>query len=191
VELARGRTEYWAGHFGVAARILTQFLDTITDQPIPLHSQTYGIAPVVAAYGQGCQALWFIGRPDQARTWARNCLVSAEESREPFALAHASFLELLCGNQNGAADFADRAVRVSSDHGVAMFVPMTRFFAGAARAAQGRLEEGLAAMLPRSSSTARWRECSSTISCSDCSVPPTPAQRDGRKASRGWRRGSS
>jgi hypothetical protein len=29
-----------------------------------------------------------------------------------------------------------------------MFVPMTRFFAGAARAAQGRLEEGLAAMLP-------------------------------------------
>ena len=151
VDLARGRTEYWTGHFGVAARILTQFLDTNTSQPIEPHTQIYGIAPVMAAYGQGSHALWFAGRPDQARTWARCGLAGAEASREPFALAsalvHSSFLELLCGNQEAAAAFAERALRVSSDHGVATFAPMSRFLAAAGRAAQGGSEAAFAAML--------------------------------------------
>ena len=152
VELARGRTEFWSGHFGTAARIFAQFLDAVTGQPIEKRPQTYGIAPAIAAYAHGSLALWFLGQPDQARAWSQKAIAGAEESREPFALAsaltHASFLELLCGNAAGAAHLAARAAKVSADHAVATFVPLSRFFGGAAMADQGDLEDGLAAMLP-------------------------------------------
>ena len=151
-ELAHGRTEFYSGHFGAAARIFTRFLDAVAAQPIERRAQTYGISPLIATYRHGCLALWFLGRPDQGRAWAQIGITAAEETREPFALASAltsaSFLQTLCGNSDEAAHLAARAATVSADHAIANFVPMSRFFGGAALAGQGDLEGGLAAMLP-------------------------------------------
>jgi len=151
-ELAHGRTEFYSGHFGAAVRIFTQFLDAVAARPIERRAQTYGISPLIATYRHGCLALWFLGRPDQGRAWAQIGITAAEESREPFALASvltsASFLQTLCGSSDEAAHLAARAATVSADHAIANFVPMSRFFGGAALAGQGDLEGGLAAMLP-------------------------------------------
>ena len=151
-ELAHGRTEFYSGHFGAAVRIFTRFLDAVAARPIERRAQTYGISPLIATYRHGCLALWFLGRPDQGRAWAQIGITAAEESREPFALASvltsASFLQILCGHSDEAAHLAARAATVSAEHAISNFVPMSRFFGGAALAGQGDLEGGLAAMLP-------------------------------------------
>ena len=76
----------------------------------------------------------------------------AEESRRPHSLAsaliHATILELICGDAEAAARHAARSAKVSAEHAVANFGPMSRFFAGTARAARGDVAGGLAEMLP-------------------------------------------
>jgi hypothetical protein len=72
----------------------------------------YGGDVAVTAFTQGGLALWFLGRPDQARVHARYGLSLAEKSGRPFdrasALFKSAFLELLCGDAAAAADLASR-----------------------------------------------------------------------------------
>jgi len=151
-ELAHGRMAFWSGRFGAAASIFTQFLEDVARQPIEMKAQTYGLDPVVAAHGHGSLALWFLGYPDQARAWAAKGIARADDRRDPYGLAsaltHSTILELLCGNAEGATGLAGRAMTVAANHAVATFGPMSRFFHGAALAAQGDVEAGLAEMLP-------------------------------------------
>jgi hypothetical protein len=150
--LARGRTEFWRGNFEVASRVLTEFLEDVIRRPIEVRAQTYGVDPVVGAYGVSGLALWFLGHPDQARARARSGIASGEESRQPHALAsallHATMVELLCGNVDAVAGLAARTAKVCADSAIANFGPMSRFFAGAALAVGGDVESGLAEMRP-------------------------------------------
>jgi hypothetical protein len=124
-KLARGRTALWSGHFAAAARVFGQFVDDVAREPIQMRAETYGVAPVVAAYAEGCLALWFLGYPDRARQWAGQAIARAEESRETYshasALVHASFLALLCGDADGTARLAERAEQVSGSQAVARY----------------------------------------------------------------------
>ena len=151
-ELARGRMAFWSGRFGAAASIFTQFLEDVARQPIEMKAQTYGLDPVVAGHGHGSLALWFLGYPDRARVWAAKGIARADHRRDPYGLAsaliHSTLLELLCRNAEAATRLAARAMTVAADHAVATFGPMSRFFHGAALAAQGDVEGGLAEMLP-------------------------------------------
>ena len=151
-EVALGRSEFWQGHFRLAARRFTRFLEDVRRQPIEVGDQTYGVDPVVAAHGVGSLALWFLGHLDQAHARARDGIAYAEESRRPHSLAsaliHATILESICGDAEAAARHAARSAKVSADHAVANFGPMSRVFAGAARAVRGDVEGGLAEMLP-------------------------------------------
>ncbi|HXJ81266.1 MAG TPA: hypothetical protein VMS64_21630, partial [Candidatus Methylomirabilis sp.] len=151
-ELARGRIAFWSGRFSAAVSIFTQFLEDVARQPIEMKAQAYGLDPVVAAHGHGSLALWFLGYPDQARAWAAKGIAHADDRRDPYGLAsaltHSTLLELLCGNAEGATGLAGRAMTVAANHAVATFGPMSRFFHGAALAAQGDVESGLAEMLP-------------------------------------------
>jgi len=152
VDLARGRSEFWSGHFPAAIEIFTRFLEDAAEHPIAMRAQTYGEDPTFVAYGHGSLALWFLGRPDQARTWAAKGMAWAEEHRDPFSLAsaltHSTFVELACGNAEGATRLAARTKQVAAEHMLAMFDPMGRFFHGAALAAHGDVGAGLAEMLP-------------------------------------------
>ena len=151
-EVALGRCEFWQGHFRLAARRFTRFLEDVSRQPIEVGDHTYGVDPVVAAYGVGSLALWFLGHVDQAHARARDGIAYAEESRRPHSLAsaliHATMLESICGDADAAARHAARSAQVSADHAVANFGPMSRVFAGAALAARGDVEGGLSEMLP-------------------------------------------
>jgi DNA-binding winged helix-turn-helix (wHTH) protein/tetratricopeptide (TPR) repeat protein len=151
-ELARGRTEFWTGNFGPAVRHLTQFLEGIEKQPVGLRPETYGADPAVAGFMQGGLALWFLGRPEQARASARRGLSHAESSRQPFsiasALVHSAILELLCRDAEAAAGYAARAANVSAANAIALFRPFSQFFRGAALAEQGDTDGGLSEMLP-------------------------------------------
>jgi adenylate cyclase len=149
-ELALARCEFWQGQFGPAARRLTRFLEEVNQHPLVVRDQTYGVDPVVAAYGMGSLALWFIGHVDQAHARAREGIAYAEASRRPHSLAsaliHATILESICGDADAAARHAARSAKVSADHAIANFGPMTRVFAGAARATRGDVEGGLSEM---------------------------------------------
>jgi len=195
VELARGRMEFWSGHVVTAARISTQFLEDVARQPLEIRPQTPGLHPVVAAYAENSLALWFLGHPDQARAQARKGIAYAEESRQPFglasALAHSMFLEFLCGNAEGAARLAARTASVCADHAVSTFGPMSRFFAGAALAAQGDVEGGLSEMLLPA--LAEYREVvgrSTAKSWSRLSPPRTGKPNGGTRDSTGSMKGS-
>jgi len=149
-ELALGRCEFWQGHFTLAARRFTRFLEDVRRQAMEVGDQTYGVDPVVAAHGVGSLALWFLGHLDQAHAWARDGIAYAEASRRPHSLAsaliHATILESICGDADAAARHAARSEKVSADHAIANFGPMSRVFAGAARAVHGDAEGGLAEM---------------------------------------------
>jgi adenylate cyclase len=151
-ELALGRCEFWQGHFTLAARRFTRFLEDVRRQPMEIRDQTYGVDPVVAAHGMGSLALWFLGHLDQAHALARDGIAYAEASRRPHSLAsaliHATILESICGHAEAAARHGARSAQVSADHAVANFGPMSRVFTGAARAMRGDVPGGLAEMLP-------------------------------------------
>ena len=150
-ELALARCEFWQGQFGPAARRFTRLLEEVKQRPLEVGDQTYGVDPVVAAYGVGSLALWFIGHVDQAHAWVREGIAHAEASRRPHGLAsafiHGTTLESICGDADAAARHAARAEKVCADHAIAHFGPMARVFAGAARATHGDVEGGLSNMV--------------------------------------------
>ena len=151
-EVALGRCEFWQGQFQASCRRYTRFLEDVERRPLEVRDQAYGVDPVVAAHGVGSLALWFLGHLDQAHARARDGIAYAEASRRPHSLAsaliHATILESICGDADAAARHAARSEKVSADHAIANFGPMSRVFAGAARAVHGDAEGGLAEMLP-------------------------------------------
>ncbi len=150
-ELARGRTEFWKGNFRAAARILTHFLNEIERQPIAMRAGMYGVQPLIPGLAICGLTLWFLGRPDEARTLAGRGLAFAEDSRQPFsiasALVHWAILELLCRRWDTAADLAARAAQISAANDFSHFAALSRFLGAAARAEQGDVERGLPEML--------------------------------------------
>src|SRR5262249_12668288 len=124
-ELARGRTELWTGHSGVAARVFDRILKRVEKEAVEVHARAYGVHPLVATLAQGALAFWLHGRPDQARALAERGLAQAERSGQPFDLAsvlcHGGFIELVWGNPHAAAGAATRAAAICRDHDVAYF----------------------------------------------------------------------
>lgn len=150
-ELARGRTELWSGHVGVAVRIFMQILESVETQAVDFQVGAYGVHPVVGALAQSAVALWLHGRPDQARAHAERGLAQAEKSAQPFDLAsvlcHAALVEVVCGNTDAAGAAAARAAAICRDQDVAYFQPLSRFLVGAALAEHGDVDAGLPDMV--------------------------------------------
>ncbi|HEY7205006.1 MAG TPA: AAA family ATPase [Methylomirabilota bacterium] len=150
-EAARGRTELWSGHCGIAVRVFTQILERVETDAVDLHAHAYGVQPVVVALAQGAVASWLHGRPDQARAQVDRAIAQAEKSGQPLDLAsvlcHAGFVELVCGNVDAAAGAAGRAAAVCRSHDVAYFQPLARFLLGAVAAERGDVEGGLPEMV--------------------------------------------
>ena len=147
--LARGRTQFWTGHFGPADRLCSEALRDLS--VIEARAEVYGVDPMVGACGIGSMALWFLGHPEQARARAERGIAYAEKSGRPHSVAsaciHAVMLELFRRDGDAAARLAARTTRICADHSAANFGPMARVFAGAALAEQGDPEGGLSAMV--------------------------------------------
>lgn len=149
-DLARGRTELWNGHFGVAVRVLTEVRERIEKDAVEFHADAYGIHPEFAALGQGSLALWFHGCPDQARTQVERALAHAERRGEPLdvasGLCQLALVQHLCRNTDAVLEAATRALAVCREKDVVFFLHMSQFFAAAALAERGDLEGGLSEM---------------------------------------------
>jgi predicted ATPase len=95
-------------------------------------------------------ALWFLGRADQAAARMEDGLTLARELSEPSGLAHAlffaGFLHQLRREERMAQEFAEAAVEISAEHGLALYEAMATVTAGWAMAGQGRQEEAIAKM---------------------------------------------
>jgi DNA-binding winged helix-turn-helix (wHTH) protein len=149
--LARGRVQFWTGHFGTADRLCSEALRVPSGQAVEVHAEAYGVDPMVGACGIGSMALWCLGHPEQARARAAHGIAYAEKSGRPHSVAsaciHAVMLELFRRDGDVAARLAARTERICADQPAANFGPMARVFAGAALAEQGDPERGLSTMV--------------------------------------------
>jgi adenylate cyclase len=128
-----------------------QFRERVQTEAVQFRSDTYGVHPIYAAFAQGSVALWFHGRPDQARAYAEQGLAHAEKSGQPFEIAsglsYLALIHLLSRNTDAVAALAARAVAVAREHDLAFFLPRSRFLGGAARVEHGDVEGGLSEMV--------------------------------------------
>ena len=94
--------------------------------------------------------LWFLGQPDQALNRIQEALTLARELCEPHGLAHAflfaAILHQLRREARMAQEYAEAAIAVSSEHGLAMYQAHATIARGWALVEQGRQEEAIEQM---------------------------------------------
>jgi predicted ATPase len=99
----------------------------------------------VATRCHAAWTLWFLGLPDQALDRIQEALTLARELAEPHGLAHAFFfasiLHQLRREARIAQEYAEAAIAVSSEHGLALYQAMATLTLGWALIEQGRQEE--------------------------------------------------
>jgi predicted ATPase len=110
----------------------------------------YAPNPGVAIRCFAAWALWFLGQPDQALERIQEALALARESSEPHSLAHAllfaAILHQLRREEKMAQQYADAAVAVSTEHGLAMYHAMATTTRGWAVIDPGREEQAIQQM---------------------------------------------
>jgi predicted ATPase len=94
--------------------------------------------------------LYALGYPDRAWAKSREMLGAAQRSSDPFILAQAScnaaLHNLMRGDGTAAQRCAEEAMALTEKSGFVSFLAMATISHGAALIAQGRCEEGIAAM---------------------------------------------
>jgi len=126
----------------------------------------YALNPGIAMRCFAAWALWFLGRPDQARDRIQEAMALARELSEPHGLAHAMFfaaiLHQLRREARMARDYAEAAAAVATEHGLVMYQALATMTLGWASIEEGREEEsierireGLAAVLATGASLMR------------------------------------
>jgi len=110
---------------------------------VVLYSQDSGVAML----SYGAWALWFLGQPDRSLERMQEALALANELAEPHGLAHAfyfaSILHHLRREEQLAREYAEAAIKVSSEHGLTLYQAMSTITRGWASFDQGSVEEGI------------------------------------------------
>jgi predicted ATPase len=110
----------------------------------------YAQNPGVAMRCFAAWALWFLGQPDQALEQIQEALTLAHELSEPYGLGQALFfaaiLHQLRREERRAQEFAEAAIAVSSEHGLALYQAMATITRGWALIGQRREEEAIEQM---------------------------------------------
>jgi predicted ATPase len=139
-------TSYWQGEFertrGYAAESRARYHPAMR-RTLPLYGDDMG--PYGYIY-EG-MALWFQGRPDQARPWVEKGLAVARESRYAFsiaaALSFATQLEQLGRDAAATEALAERAIAYCQEQGFPLYLAAALAHRGWARAMQGDVPRGL------------------------------------------------
>jgi predicted ATPase len=110
----------------------------------------YGQNPVVAIRCHASWALWFLGVADLALERIQEALKLARELSEPHGLAHtlyfAANLHQLRREARLAQEYADAAIAVSREHGLALYEAMATVTRGWSLIEQGRVKDGIEEM---------------------------------------------
>jgi predicted ATPase len=115
-----------------------------------LASRFIGLDRGVNCLSYTAHTLWYLGYPDQSLSKVNEALALAEWLSHPHSLAFAEFfvgrLHQLRGDAPAAQEAAERLIALSTEHGFTFWLAQARIGRGAAMAAQGRNEEGIAQM---------------------------------------------
>ena len=110
----------------------------------------YALNPGVAMRCFAAWSLWFLGQPDQSLERMHEALTVARELSEPHSLVHALFfaaiLHQLRREERMAQEYAEAAIAVSTEHGLAMYQAMATITRGWALIEQGPEEEAIEQM---------------------------------------------
>jgi predicted ATPase len=132
------------GEFAVARDYLENALLLHDPQRHRDESFRYTQTPEVATRGHGAWALWFLGQPDQALHRIQEALALTRELSEPHGLAHAFFfaatLHQFRREERMAFKYAEAALTVSSEHGLALYQAVAMIVRGWALNQQGQKE---------------------------------------------------
>jgi adenylate cyclase len=108
----------------------------------------YGLDPGMIARAMSSRPLWILGYPDRAEARARETVELARSQRQPvtlvFALLVKQGVHLVRGEAAEALAMGDEVVALCREYGFPQEREWSRSFQGAALAALGRLEEGIA-----------------------------------------------
>jgi len=104
----------------------------------------------VAMRSHAAWVLWFLGQPDQALKRIQEAVTLARELAEPHGLAHAFYfaavLHELRREQRLAQEYAEAAIAVSSEHGLALYQSFATIVRGWALIEQGLQQDGIEQM---------------------------------------------
>ena len=107
-----------------------------------------GVQPAVTCQMLPMLISWMLGYPDRSIDELRAAVRSAETLGHPVTLAQAlcwaALVHIFRHEPSAAADYAERALRISEEHRIAQFHAFALCANGSALAASGESEEGLA-----------------------------------------------
>ena len=107
-----------------------------------------GDDPGVSCHAMRSVVLWMLGYPDQVLTQGQEAISLAKELAHPstqaFAILWRAFLSMFRREAAAAQEWAEQAMTLYREHGMAFFLDMVMITRGWALALQGRGEEGIA-----------------------------------------------
>jgi predicted ATPase len=144
---ARGTTLFFIGEFVPANEHLGKALAVFDlRQTLPEELEARRLDSLSFLYF----SLWGLGYPDRAWTVSREMLEMARRSSDPNVLAQASCFEAMNnlgrGDSTTAQKYAEESMALTEERGLVSFSAFATTVIGAALIAQGRYEEGIAAM---------------------------------------------
>jgi class 3 adenylate cyclase/predicted ATPase len=143
-------TALYSGEWIPARQHVERTLSLYDPQLHRAHVTAYGQDPGVASLSHGSWILWNLGYPDQARNMGQQALALGEESSHPFslgfALCYVAGLHQFCRERQRVEELAEAAIRLSTEHGLVLWLTVTTALQGWALADRGQREEGIAKM---------------------------------------------
>ena len=146
---ALGDTLFWSGDFESSLQHLEEALK-LYDRP-KHHSLAFvygGYDPGVASMAFASWDLWMLGCADQAVARSENSLTLANALHQPFsqaiALAFAATLHHARHDPAATRHYAEEAVALCSEHGIAIFLEMGKIMLGWAHNQEKEGAEGIA-----------------------------------------------
>jgi predicted ATPase/DNA-binding SARP family transcriptional activator/predicted negative regulator of RcsB-dependent stress response len=145
--MMHGETLYWLGEFAAAREHCEQGLALYDPRQRRSHVFLYGNDTGIGCRLTQAQVLWFLGYPDQAKQGADQAIALARELSHPFTLVYAlhftSMLRQLCHEVQVVQEQEETAIRISREHGFALYLAWTTALYGWALAMQGQETAGI------------------------------------------------
>ncbi len=144
---AMGVVSVHLGEFALAMKHFEKALSLYDPERHRDDAFLYTQNPGVAMRCHAAWALWFLGQPDQALDRLQEALTLARELSEPQGLAHALYfaaiLHRLRREPRLAQEYAEAAIAVSNEHGLAPYQAMAAVTRGWALIEHGLKEAGI------------------------------------------------
>ena len=145
---AIGDTLFWSGDFERSLHHLEEALK-LYDRP-QHHSLAFvygGYDPAVASMAFASWDLWMLGYPDQAVAKSEKSVALANALHQPFsqaiALAFAATLHHARHDPAATRQYAEQAVSLCTEHGIAIFLEMGKIMLGWADSQEKQGDEGI------------------------------------------------